>query len=370
MREKSMTDVNKRKPSYYPTSEELMQLAKELGIKSIHTKTDPVTGAQAFIVVHNTDHGPAIGGTRFQKYDHPNLALYDAILLAYKMALKNASMGLPHGGAKAVVDGAPIQGEYDRAKLFEWVGDCVEELNGDYIASLDAGTYPQDMNHMLKSTKHVIGATPGHLHSVDPSIYTAYGIFLGMKAALEHKNGHADFQNKTVAIQGAGHVASHLVDYLLKAGAYIVIADIRDHALEKLSELPNVKIVSAKDIYDVPCDIFAPCALGGVINLETIGRLQCSMIIGATNNQLADESLAQVLHEKGILYMPDFIVNAGGVISASDTYYGKDANAIKASVERIYTISKDILKRADKENILPCEVAVALAKENLKKDHG
>ena len=347
-----------------------MRLSKELGIESIHTKTDPVTGAQAFIVVHNTDHGPAIGGTRFQKYDHPNLALYDAILLAYKMSLKNASMGLPHGGAKAVVDGTPIQGEYDRAKLFEWVGHCVEELNGDYIASLDAGTYPQDMNHMLKSTKHVIGATPGNLHSVDPSIYTAYGIFLGMKAALEHTHGQADFYQKTVAIQGAGHVATHLVNYLQQAGAHIVIADTHEDKLTKLSHLPNLKIIPANAIYDVPCDIFAPCALGGVINPNTIDRLQCSMIIGATNNQLSDDSLAHTLHAKGILYMPDFIVNAGGVIGASDTYSGKDAKEIQASVERIYTISKEILKRADHENLLPSEVAVALAKNNLKKHHG
>lgn len=353
-----------------PTSEQLMNHAKSLGIHAIHRKIDTETGLEAYIAMHETTQsvGPAIGGARFQVYEHANLALEDAINLAYRMALKSAAMGLPHGGAKAVIR-APENPNYDRGKLFEALGAFVDELNGTYITSLDAGTNPEDMDNIIKSTQHVIGASPGHPNAVDPSIYTAYGVFKGMQAALEHLHGQADFSDKTIAIQGAGHVASHLVNYLLEQNAKIVITDINDDALDQLPKHSNLRTVAPQEIFDVSCDIFCPCALGGIINEETIKQLKSSIIVGAANNQLSDNAIAAKLHDKDILYLPDFIVNAGGVISASDTYYGNDENSIYNSVDRIYDISKQILSQHQQNGMLPYDIAIELAKDNLKKAH-
>jgi len=351
-----------------PTTEELLAYAKELGIQSIHSKKDPETGLEAFIAVHNVDRGPAIGGCRFQPYADSNLALKDAIQLAHRMAIKSAVMDLPHGGAKAVIR-VPT-GNYDRPALFRGVGAFVEELNGDYITSLDAGTTPADMDEILKSTKHVIGATPGHPNHIDPSIYTAYGVFRSMVAALECSHGAANFTELTVAIQGAGHVATHLVNYLLEAGANIIITDMDQQALDNLPKSNKLKIVGVQDIYDVECNIFAPCALGAILNLESIKHLKCNLIAGAANNQLASEDIAQTLADNEILYLPDFVVNAGGVISASDTFHNKNKADIFESVDRIYHITKNILQRAQDESRLPVDIAMSIAQKQLKKHHG
>jgi leucine dehydrogenase len=360
-----MTDNTKH---LYPSSEELMQYAKDLGIQSIHTKKDAETGLEAFIVVHNVDRGPAIGGSRFQRYSHPNLALQDAMQLAYRMALKSAAMGLPHGGAKAVIR-VPEDRAYDREKLFQSLGEFVNELNGDYITSLDAGTKPEDMDNIIKTTQHVIGATPGHPYNIDPSMYTAYGVFRALQAALECLHGGANLDGIVIAIQGAGHVATHLVNYLHKEGAKIIITDINKARLEPLLALPNIEMVEPNDIYAVDCDIFMPCALGSILNQDTLKMLKCSIICGAANNQLSDNTIAKNLADMNILYLPDFIVNAGGVISASDIYHNTNSDDIYKSVNRIYGITKEILQRAEAEKQLPVQIAIEIAKENLKKQH-
>lgn len=350
----------------YPSTEAIMAYAKKLGIQSIHTKHDPITGLEAIIAIHNIDQGPAIGGCRFQHYEHSNLVLEDAIELAYRMALKSAAMGLPHGGGKAVIR-VPEHLDYNRETIFQGVGAFVEELNGDYIASLDAGTNAEDMDSIMTQTQHVIGATPGHENAVDPSIYTAYGVFRAMVAALEFKKGKADFSNLTVAIQGAGHVAAHLVNYLLEENAKIIITDVDEAALRKLPKNKNISYVKPKEIFTVTCDIFAPCALGHILDIEHINQLTCSMVIGAANNQLADDNSAAYMKEKGILYLPDFIVNAGGLISASDTYHKKSPAEIYDSVNRIYNITKHILAESKVSDETPNQLALNLAENNIKK---
>ena len=347
-----------------PSTKALDLYAQQLGIKHIYHKQDDKTGLNAIIVIHNTDKGPAIGGTRFQPYTHQHFAIKDGIQLAHRMAYKSAAMGLPHGGAKAVIN-MPKQ-PFDRQALFEAMGKFVEEVNGDYIASLDAGTIAEDMDAMLKNTDYVIGSTPGHLHAMDPSIYTAYGVFKAMQAALEVKQNTHSFANKTISIQGAGHVASHLINYLLQEGAQINVCDIDSARLTPFLDNPQIKIVNPDDIFTLHCDIFTPCALGGIINITNLKLLNTKFIIGAANNQLAHKDIAHQIADLGITYLPDFIVNAGGVIGASCCYRGLTVEDTYAATDRIYDLSKQILETAKTTNQLPNTIAIQLAEHNMQ----
>jgi leucine dehydrogenase len=344
-----------------PSFEALMRYAQRLGFSEIHTKHDPISGLNAVIAVHTVEPGPAIGGTRFQTYANDNLTLYDALRLSSMMTVKSAFCKLPHGGAKLVIN-KPADGSYDREALFESAGEFVEALNGDYIASLDAGTDYPDMDAMAKHTKHVIGTTAQHFN---PSIYTALGVFKAIEAAIHHYQKRDSIDGAIIAVQGAGHVAGPMIKMLSDAGAIVHCTDIQPQCLEAVANLPNVHIVAPEAIYDVPCDLFSPCALGGVINTQTLSRLSAKMIVGAANNQLAHAGLAKDLKARGILFIPDFAANPGGVISASGCYHQLDDAHIRAKVNDLYPTFRELCARADSGTQTTSEVAFAIAMENL-----
>lgn len=344
----------------------LMRYARYLGYGEIHTKMDSETGLHAMIALHSTKRGPAIGGCRFKEYRSTGQALNDALRLGYMMTMKAAVSKLPHGGAKAVIIKPKNLDTHTRKKLFYRFGQFVNDLDGQYITSLDVGTTTDDMDVIAEATPYVIGALNTHNYHVDPSPHTAEGVFRGIQAAAMHQLGSDDLTGRHVAVQGAGHVAYGLIQRLHAAGATITACDIRQEAIDRCVEEFGIHVVAPDAIYDVDCDIFAPCALGGVINPDTIERLHARVIAGSANNQLAHAKYAEVLHKKGILYAPDFVINAGGLMCASSCYINKNTDIADQQVHDLYDTLLEMFVRADKEDKPTPFIAEHIAKEHLK----
>lgn len=342
----------------------LTRYARMLGFGDIHYKVDPKSGLEAIIAIHNTNLGPAIGGCRLYSYATHGQALKDVLRLAYGMTLKAAVVDLPHGGAKSVIIKPRMV--KDREALFTSFGDFVEQMGGRYISAMDVGTTTDDMNTIATRTSHVIGTTTGSVVQGDPSPFTARGLFHGMEAAIKVKLNRKEFAGLTVAIQGGGKVGHGLAKHLHEAGAKIVIADVSKETLETFRDEFNAKIVSLDEIYDVDCDIFSPCAMGGTLNLDTINRLKAKIVAGCANNQLAHRKFDKLLAERGILYAPDFVVNAGGLIQAASMHDYADVNIAIKLVETLYDRTMEIFERAEKENALPYEVAEKIAIEKVR----
>jgi len=293
------------------------QMSK-MGHEQILFCNDEATGLKAIIAVHNTVLGPALGGTRMWMYSSEAEALNDVLRLSRGMTYKNSISGLNLGGGKAVIigDARSMKSE----ALFRRFGKFVNSLAGKYITAEDVGINPQDMNWVSMETKHVVGL-PGK--SGDPSPVTAYGTYMGMKACAKQQFGSDSLEGKVVAVQGVGHVGVYLVKHLANEGAKVFITDIHEETLKRVSSTYGATVVSPDDIYDVPMDIYAPCALGATVNDDTLSRLSCSIIAGAANNQLKEESKHGVeVMKKGIIYAPDFTINAGGVINCFSEVQG------------------------------------------------
>jgi leucine dehydrogenase len=272
---------------------------------------DNDTGLKAIIAVHNTTLGPALGGTRMWTYNNELEALNDVLRLSRGMTYKNSISGLNLGGGKAVIigDSRSMKSE----ALFRRFGKFVNSLAGKYITAEDVGISPSDMMWVNMETDHVVGL-PGK--SGDPSPVTAHGTYVGMKACAKVQFGTDSLEGKKIAVQGVGSVGGYLVEYLSKEGAEIYISDIHEPTLKSISEKFGAKVVGLDEIYDIDMDIYAPCALGATVNDETLSRLKCSIIAGAANNQLKKEQIhGQAVMDKGIIYAPDFALNAGGVIN-------------------------------------------------------
>jgi leucine dehydrogenase len=279
-----------------------------MGHEEILFCNDQATGLKAIIAVHNTVLGPALGGTRMWMYANEMEALKDVLRLSKGMTYKNSISGLNLGGGKAVIigDARSIKSE----ALFRRFGKFVDSLAGNYITAEDVGISPSDMQWVNMETKHVAGL-PGK--SGDPSPVTAYGVYMGIKACAKEQFGSDSLSGKTIAVQGVGHVGEYLVKHLTEENTNVVITDIHEETLLRVSKQYGVKVVAPNEIYDVPMDIYAPCALGATINDDTLGRLKCSIIAGAANNQLQDEQKHGLeLMNKGIIYAPDYTINAGG----------------------------------------------------------
>jgi leucine dehydrogenase len=322
---------------------------------------DNATGLKAIIAVHNTTLGPALGGTRMWMYNNETEALNDVLRLSRGMTYKNAISGLNLGGGKAVIigDSKTMKSE----ALFRRFGKFVESLGGKYITAEDVGINPNDMSYVNMETNHVVGL-PGK--SGDPSPVTAYGVYMGMKAAVKEQFGTDSLRGKKIAIQGIGHVGENLVKYVTEEGAKVFISDINQDNLKKIQTLYGSTIVGLDEIYDLDIDVYAPCALGATINDETIKRLNCGVIAGAANNQLAIDTIhGQQLLEKGILYAPDYVLNAGGVISCYSEVKGLTHNWVMQKTEDIYTTIQRILKRSKAENISSHIIADKLAEERI-----
>lgn len=351
--------VRERAPSYNA----LMRYARALKFGKIHTKIDHETGLHAIIAIHNTQLGPAIGGCRFHEYDSPEYALKDALRLATGMTLKAAACGLAHGGAKAVI--MKPKHITNRKALFEAFGDFINELNGAYITAVDVGSTPEDMTWIAERTPFVIGAQLPDRIDEDPSPSTATGVFRAIQAAVAHKFKQSDLTGIRVAIQGVGRVGYHLAKHLTAHNASVTITDKDQARLDACAaELP-VTIVAPNEIVQVPCDIFSPCALGGSITAELIHRNKPAIIAGAANNQLSHRKNAKILQDAGVLYLPDFFINSGGLINAAMVYTYQDIAKANQKVDTIYQNTLDLLRRAEQTGKTTTHIAEEIAFERL-----
>ncbi len=326
---------------------------------------DKDTGLKAIIGIHNTVLGPALGGTRMWKYTNEWEALNDVLRLSRGMTFKSAISGLNLGGGKAVIIG---DSKTDKTpELITRFGKFVNSLSGKYITAEDVGTTTEDMDRINDVTKFVTGISESRGGSGNPSPVTAYGVYMGMKAAAKYKFGSDNLAGKKILVQGIGHVGETLVKYLAEENAEVYITDLHANKLEDVSKKYGVKIFKDEDIYSADVDIYAPCALGATINNETIGKLKSKIIAGAANNQLANEPIhGQMLKQQGILYAPDFLINAGGIINVYGEIvnYGKD-EAMRRT-EDIYNTTLNIFKLADDQNLTTYQAALALAVKRIE----
>jgi leucine dehydrogenase len=340
----------------------ILQPMSAMGHEQILFCNDKATGLKAIIAVHNTVLGPALGGTRMWMYQNEQEALTDVLRLSRGMTYKNAISNLNLGGGKAVIigDSKTMKSE----ALFRRFGRFVNALAGSYITAEDVGISPDDMVHVSKETNYVVGL-PGK--SGDPSPVTAFGVYMGMKAAAKHQFGSDSLAGKKVAVQGIGHVGAYLVGHLVAEGADVTITDINQEALQKLSAQHGVKVVAPELIYGIDMDIYAPCALGATVNDETLAQLKCAVIAGAANNQLKEEAKhGQILMDRGIIYAPDYALNAGGVINCFSEVEGLSLEWAKQKAEEIYTTIDNILVRSKQEGLPSYQVANRIAEERVQ----
>ena len=324
---------------------------------------DKDTGLKAIIGIHNTVLGPALGGTRMWNYNSEWDALNDALRLSRGMTFKSAITGLNLGGGKAVIIGdAKTQKTPELMRKF---GEFVHSLSGKYITAEDVGMDTEDMDIVREVTPFVTGISESKGGAGNPSPITAYGVFMGMKAAAKHKFGTDDLEGKKVLVQGIGHVGEALVEHLTNEGAIVFISDINPSRLEEVSTKYGVTIYT-EDPYDADVDIYAPCALGATINNETIHRIKAKVIAGAANNQLQDENThGLLLQERGIVYAPDFLINAGGIINVYAELEGYGKHEIMRKTENIYNTTLEILKTAQAQSITTHHAALKIAQQRI-----
>ena len=327
---------------------------------------DELSGLRAIIGIHNTVLGPALGGCRMYPYETERDALIDVLRLSRGMTYKAAVAGLNLGGGKCVVIGDPKK--HKSELLWRALGRFIEGLGGRYITAEDAGTTMDDMEHIRMETSWVVGISRALGGSGDPSPVTALGVYSGLRASVEERFEQSDLKGLRVAVQGCGHVGYHLVGHLIRSNARVVVADVDKEAVDRvLHEFDGVEQVDPEAIYDVDCDIFAPCAMGGSINAETISRLQCSIVAGAANNQLAiEKDDGPRLAEKGILYAPDFIINAGGLINVANELENYNQERALMQAKGIYDILKRVFERAKRDNIPTYRAANNLAMDRIE----
>ncbi len=324
---------------------------------------DPISGLKAIIAIHSTALGPALGGTRFFPYENEDDALRDVLRLAKGMSYKSAAAGLDLGGGKAVIIGDPETLRSER--LLRSFGRLVDSLGGRYVTAEDVGTTTDDMITIATETEWVTGLPEAHGGSGDPSPATARGVLVSMRAVSEHLWDTDDLSDRTVAVQGVGKVGAILVERLTKAGAKTVIADVNTNAAGAVAAAHGSVVVAPDEIFAVDCDIFAPCAMGGAINDLTIGRLNCTAVVGAANNQLDTNAMAGELAAKGILYAPDFVANAGGIINIANEFTGYDWRRAAAAIDRIHDNTARVLATAKERGINPNDAAIEVAKERI-----
>jgi leucine dehydrogenase len=326
---------------------------------------DKDTGLKAIIGIHNTVLGPALGGTRMWQYRNEWEALNDVLRLSRGMTYKSAITGLNLGGGKAVIIGdAKTQKTPQLMKRF---GEFVHSLSGKYITAEDVGMETADMDLVRDVTPYVTGISENRGGAGNPSPITAYGVFMGMKAAAKYKFGSDVLEDRKVIVQGVGHVGEALVEHLTNEGAKVIIADINQERLLEVSKKYGAKIYTGNDIYSEDVDIYAPCALGATINDDTIYKIKAKVIAGAANNQLAqEEKHGLILRERGIVYAPDFLINAGGIINVYAELEGYDKKEIMRKTENIYNTTLEILSNAETNKITTNSAALNIAQKRIE----
>lgn len=340
--------------------DDFLDYALSHGFGDIHLKVDHETGLKAIVAIHSTKLGPALGGCRFIEYPNTTEALYDAMRLARGMSYKAASVNLPLGGGKAVIIQPPTP--YDRTAYLRGFGQFINDLGGRYITALDSGTHLCDMDIIAEHTSYIASLSS---HNGDPSPSTAKGVLRGIQAAVEFKLGKENLSGLHIAIQGLGHVGYLLAGHLHALGAKLTVADIAPAQVERAVKEFGATTVSTDDIHKVPCDVFAPCALGAIINDTTINQLQTTVVAGAANNQLAHTYHGEQLHAKGILYATDYVINAGGLIFAASKYLRTPEQRVIEQIDGIRTSLLQIFTRSAEENRPASEIADTMAQEKL-----
>lgn len=328
---------------------------------------DRESGLKAIIAIHDTTLGPALGGTRMWTYESEMDAVVDALRLARGMTYKAAASGLNLGGGKTVIIGDPKKDKNEA--MFRAFGRFIQGLNGRYITAEDVGTTEEDMDLIHEETRFVTGVSPAFGSSGNPSPVTAFGCYHGMKAAAKVAYGSDSLEGKTVAVQGVGSVAYHLCKYLHEEGVKLVVTDINQENMERAVRDFGAETVEPDNIYDVECDIFAPCALGAVINDDTIDRLHCGVIAGSANNQLQRNEHGDMLAEKGIVYAPDYVINAGGLINVADELLGYNRERAMKKVEGIYDTILRVFEIAERDSIPSYKAADRMAEERIAALH-
>ena len=338
--------------------------------EGVHAFSDPASGLKAIIAVHSTARGPAAGGCRMWPYASAEAALEDALKLSRAMSYKNAMADIALGGGKAVIIG---DSRTDKSPaLFEAFGRAVERVGGRYWTAEDVGVSPDDLAHARKHTRYVAGLEGHAAASGDPSPVTAEGVFRGIGLCVRHAYGRGDLQGITVAVQGVGHVGAYLCDKLHAAGAKLVIADVNTAAVEAVAARTGAAVVAPEAIFDAPAEVFAPCALGGAITLETLDRLSARVIAGGANNQLASEAAGRALFERGLTYAPDYVINGGGIINVAGEIRALEADGafdpawVAGKLDRLMETLDEVLTRSSEERRPTHEIANAVARARIE----
>ncbi|MFE3405920.1 Leu/Phe/Val dehydrogenase [Streptomyces anulatus] len=327
---------------------------------------DRATGLKAVIALHSTALGPALGGTRFYPYASEADAVADALNLSRGMSYKNALAGLDHGGGKAVIIGDPEKIKSEELLLA--YGRFVASLGGRYVTACDVGTYVADMDVVARECRWTTGRSPENGGAGDSSVLTAFGVFQGMRASAQHLWGDPTLRGRKVGVAGVGKVGHHLVEHLIADGAEVVITDVREESLRRITDLhPEVTVVADTDalIRTEGLDVYAPCALGGALNDDTVSVLTAKVVCGAANNQLAHPGVEKDLADRSVLYAPDYVVNAGGVIQVADELHGFDFDRCKAKATKIFDTTLEIFAHAKADGIPPAAAADRLAEQRM-----
>src|SRR5207302_1252265 len=324
---------------------------------------DPPSGLRAIVAIHSTTLGPALGGTRFYPFPSDQEAFRDVLRLAKGMTYKAAAAGLDLGGGKAVIIGDPKRIKTE--ELLRAYGRFVESLGGRYITAEDVGTSREDMDVIRRETRYVTGVSAALGGSGDPSPLTAYGVHLGMLACAEEAWGEHSLEGRTVAVQGVGKVGYHLVKHLVEGGARVVVADVDVDAVATCVRDFGVDVVETDKVHAHPCDIFAPCALGGVIRDDTLPDLKCRVVAGSANNQLERLEHGEALAAAGIVYAPDYVINAGGLITVADELLGYRDDRAKAAIAGIYRTLREIFSMSRADGVSTAEAADRFARSRI-----
>ncbi|GAB3878996.1 Glu/Leu/Phe/Val family dehydrogenase [Terrabacter terrigena] len=342
-----------------------MIFSQNAGPEQVVFSQDNSCGLKAIIGIYSTALGPALGGTRFYPYETEQQALQDVLNLSRGMAYKNALAGLELGGGKAVIIGDPRTDKSEA--LLRAYGRAVASLSGRYITACDVGTYVEDMDVVAQECEWVTGRSRANGGAGDSSVLTAYGVFQGMRASAQWLWGADDLEGRHVGIAGVGKVGRHLTKHLLEAGAIVTVTDIDPAAVDRLrAAYPEVQVSrSVETLVSGPVDVYAPCALGGALTFESVDALRAQVVCGAANNQLAHPAVAELLRNRGVLYAPDYLVNAGGVIQVEDERHGFDFERAKAKVSQIFATALSVFELADEQGVSPALAADRLAEERI-----
>lgn len=346
------------------STESIFSQLEALGHKKIVFCSDPDTKLKAIIAIHDTTLGPALGGTRMWAYKSEADALSDVLRLSKTMTYKASINGLNLGGGKAIIIGDSHRDKNEA--LLRKFGRFIKNQNGEFITAEDVGTNPKDMEYIRMETQYVTGVPESIGGSGDPAPVAAQGVFMGMKAAVRELYGNDSLAGKSVIVQGIGHVGENLVKILRDEKAKVYVSDINEDLLRQVAKKYGAEAIAHNSIFDIDADIYSPCAMGATVNTQTINKLKCAIIAGSANNQLEDEQVhGQMLREKGILFAPDYVINAGGLINCYSELMGFTKKRTMQLTENIYEATRNVLKLSKAENISSIEAANKIAEKRI-----